>query len=342
MLGLFLPALLGIALFSVVFSDDDTQQEDFDETEPEEAPTADLPDPEDGLEEPAPEVFATPDLADLPYNPVAPTNEPTSEGIEGAITPNGQYFLTEGSNGDDTISSVDDINNRIRGREGDDLLFGGDGDDLVSGQNGDDTLVTGAGDDYVDLGEGDDLVYLGDGNDGNGGYGGGSFGNDTTYGGAGDDILRDRIGTDLMFGEDGNDVISGRDGIAMDEAGDTLVGGSGQDTITGDPGDLIFGGDDADLIIASDNRVSSSDEAVNAIVRDDPTIVADFNIEEDALVIQYNEDLYEDAVPVIGYAYDSDNDGIMVTLNGFNQAFLHGTSESDIDALSAATLVEPV
>ena len=73
-----------------------------------------------------------------------------------------------GSSHDDTLAG-DLRNNTLKGRDGDDTLYGGPdgGDDRMYGENGNDSIFGGIGNDTVH----------------------GGIGNDTIYGGAGDDVL---------------------------------------------------------------------------------------------------------------------------------------------------------
>ncbi|MGB3534688.1 MAG: hypothetical protein WBA13_14380 [Microcoleaceae cyanobacterium] len=78
-------------------------------------------------------------------------------------------------NGEDRLRGTDDDDrifglegdDRIRGRDGNDILFGGPGDDRMRGDDGDDTLIGGAGNDVLFGNDGSDTFVLavGDGTD---------------------------------------------------------------------------------------------------------------------------------------------------------------------------------
>jgi Ca2+-binding RTX toxin-like protein len=124
----------------------------------------------------------------------------------------------ESGPGDDILIG-NDLPNRLRDWEGNDLVDGGGGDDHLDGRDGDDDLVGGDGDD----------VLLG------------LAGNDFLDGGAGNDNLVGQDGDDEMVGGDGNDVMSGIQG------NDTFLGGPGNDIMLGGPGnDRLEGGDGLD------------------------------------------------------------------------------------------------
>jgi Ca2+-binding RTX toxin-like protein len=85
--------------------------------------------------------------------------------------------------GHDTLGGYSDMANRIKGLDGNDLLYGGVLNDALTGGNGNDTLHGGDGDDILDGGAGHDVMNGGRGRDrllpGSG--------NDTLNGGEGDD-----------------------------------------------------------------------------------------------------------------------------------------------------------
>ena len=110
-------------------------------------------------------------------------------------------------------------NDTIRGRAGDDQIWGGQQGDIISGEDGQDQIVGGdSAPNRLDGGLGDDTIA-------------GGSANDEIIGGDGVDTLIGLSGDDTIFGNAGNDVILGGDG------GDTLVGGAGQDTVLGEAGD---------------------------------------------------------------------------------------------------------
>jgi Ca2+-binding RTX toxin-like protein len=107
----------------------------------------------------------------------------------------------------------------------DNRLMGLDGNDSLSGGAGNDTLFGGNDLDFLDGGDGTDRVFGEAGNDSING----AIGNDTVYGGDGSDSLSGNADTDTVFGDGGDDTISGSSGVG----GDTLYGGSGTE-VTGD------------------------------------------------------------------------------------------------------------
>ncbi|MCI0400833.1 MAG: putative Ig domain-containing protein [Gammaproteobacteria bacterium] len=116
----------------------------------------------------------------------------------------------KGTNGDDIIFGRGG-NDRLRGKDGNDVIFGEEGNDHIKGGDGDNTLDGGAGNDVLKGKNGNDRLAGGDGDD----RLKGKDGNDTLSGGSGDDDL---------FGGDGDDVLSGGKGK------DWLEGGKGNDT----------------------------------------------------------------------------------------------------------------
>jgi|GEM_PF-5184211 Ca2+-binding RTX toxin-like protein len=312
MLALFiLPALLGLALVVNLTDDDD----DHDEAQ---LP----PEPEPPIENPtnpAPtcQVFApppAPDTFDTALNVPAP--QPTSAGItlEDDRTP----VRLSGTGGDDIINATDEATS-IRGNAGNDLLFGGDNDENISGEDGRDTIVAGGGDDTFSGGRGNDLIYLGDGDDRSAGFDGQDRGNDTVYGGAGDDVLRDDAGSNLTFGGIGNDTISSVNTFTGAElnGADTLIGGAGDDFLSGDAGDLMYGGIGEDQFNVWDNGAAA-------------TIIADFNVNDDVLMI---------VVPSTGsaepleFTHNAAQNGVAVTIGDDIVAFLHGVTANQIATL---------
>ena len=113
-----------------------------------------------------------------------------------------------GSRHNDTLAG-DGGDNRLEGRDGndvlyggptggDDMMYGGPGDDRLFGGRGDDTLVGGAGFDYLKGGSGNDELVAGEGMD-------------IMYGGAGEDMFvfspSDAGGAVIADFSDGEDVI---------------------------------------------------------------------------------------------------------------------------------------
>jgi len=115
-------------------------------------------------------------------------------------------------------------NDKLRGGQGDDTMFGGGGDDTLHGGSDDDVLSGDADNDRVFGGDGSDIVD-------------GGSGHDRLFGGDGNDKMDGGSGRDLLKGGSGNDFMSGGEGS------DKLVGGSGSDTLEGGAGnDHLWGG----------------------------------------------------------------------------------------------------
>ena len=97
---------------------------------------------------------------------------------------------------------VPDIEN-LRGSQHDDILAGDIRDNVIRGRGGNDTLYGGpdGGNDELHGDDGDDKVYGGKGNDDL--YG--NAGTDTIYGGPGNDNLLGGPGADTLIGGDGHD-----------------------------------------------------------------------------------------------------------------------------------------
>jgi hypothetical protein len=150
---------------------------------------------------------------------------------------------------------------RIRGKDGDDVIFGyGDGSgvggtppgvdpsgggpsdaDDIEGGKGDDTIYAGGGEDEVEGGKGDDVIDGGAGNDSLHGDGQGGRGDDIITGGMGDDFMRGGRGADTYVlkpgdGDDqigdfviGEDALSLQDGLAIASARIEDANGDGKD-----------------------------------------------------------------------------------------------------------------
>jgi fibro-slime domain-containing protein/uncharacterized repeat protein (TIGR01451 family) len=102
---------------------------------------------------------------------------------------------------------------RLRGTNGDDLIFGYEGADKIYGLKGDDCIFAGEGNDTVNGNQGDDEIH----------------------GGKGKDRLRGNHGNDVIFGDENNDRLYGGSGNDYLDGGshdkyDRCVGGSGIDT----------------------------------------------------------------------------------------------------------------
>jgi Ca2+-binding RTX toxin-like protein len=85
--------------------------------------------------------------------------------------------------GNDTLGGYNDMANRVKGLDGNDLLYGGALNDALTGGNGNDTLQGGAGDDILDGGAGHDVLH-------------GGQGRDRLIAGTGSDILNGGEGSD--------------------------------------------------------------------------------------------------------------------------------------------------
>jgi Ca2+-binding RTX toxin-like protein len=137
----------------------------------------------------------------------------------------GNYTGTYYYSGSDLHGTIEDFEDFIEGRGGNDTIGGADGDDILDG---------GEGDDELDGEDGADALY-------------GGYGNDELIGGLGADSLFGGVGVDTMRGGDGNDVLDG------EQDNDVLYGGRGLDWLYGGYGnDLIFGDHDTDALFGED------------------------------------------------------------------------------------------
>jgi Ca2+-binding RTX toxin-like protein len=161
-------------------------------------------------------------------------------------------------------------NDLLIGTESAELLNGGDGNDTLIGNGGNDTLNGDAGIDSIDGGAGSDVIDGGagistlDGGDGDDSLTG-SILNDVINGGAGNDTLVGLNGNDLLNGMDGNDSLvggSGDDSLLGGAGDDTLDGGTDNDTLNGNDGnDLLNGFHGNDLILGGlgDDTINGQD-----------------------------------------------------------------------------------
>jgi autotransporter-associated beta strand protein len=132
--------------------------------------------------------------------------------------------ILHGDDGNDLPWYVTTIggNDVIRGRAGDDQIFGGQQGDVIRGEEGNDTITGGDTEsNRLDGGDGSDTVT-------------GGAADDVITGGDGGDTLAGGLGDDTIFGDAGDDTISGGYGD------DTLVGGGGKDQMAGDDGDDVL------------------------------------------------------------------------------------------------------
>lgn len=219
------------------------------------------------------------------------------------------------------------------GAEDMDAVMGGPGHDVIRGGGGDDELCGGLGNDTIEGGDGNDWVQ------GDGAYGEG--GDDVIYGGAGDDLLAGQGGDDLicgdggedilfggegndtLFGGAGNDILAGNDGddlLISTEGADDLDGGRGNDVLIGHDGPetvWMNGGEGNDTLMPGAHDFASGNDGADTFVLRQvsegfPTI-ADFNADDDQIVLHLNEDVARDAQ----LALRQDDDGTwLLELNG--------------------------
>ncbi|WP_176592687.1 right-handed parallel beta-helix repeat-containing protein [Sphingobium sp. EM0848] len=115
------------------------------------------------------------------------------------------------------VGQGNDLDNRIVGSAGVDILYGHGGNDMIQGEGGDDVIYGGAGDDKLLGGDGNDRLYGGDGND-------------TLSGGAGNDVIDGGAGNDRIEGDGGDDILTGGAGADLFNFRD--VGAVGATVIT--------------------------------------------------------------------------------------------------------------
>lgn len=229
----------------------------------------------------------------------------------------------------------------IRAGRGDDWLLGGHGDDQIDAGRGDDMVFGGGGDDSLDGGIGNDWLFGGRGDD----TLGGGAGDDLLLGGADDDVLRGHGGADLLDGGRGDDTVNGGPGNDVIKLG--AAHGDGDDIYRGGPGaDLYWltGAFDRDRImdfsIADGDRLFREGwsaltdlQALNGggqngmgltICRargdaDDLQLDFDFGHGGGRLVLDEFFTLnagYDDAVPLRGFASDSQAATLLADLFG--------------------------
>lgn len=167
--------------------------------------------------------------------------------------------------------ALEDKDNRLDGRGGDDVIRGRDGWDDISGGAGDDRLGGGDDTDEIAGAAGADVLHGGRDNDSllsdpsssrnpTPGW------NDRLYGGEGRDLLQAdpligrRSGDDVLVGGPGPDVMWGdapakRDGRTPAGGDDRLYGGPGGDRLQADTGDGIPGGSDVLYGNAQDDQL---------------------------------------------------------------------------------------
>lgn len=155
----------------------------------------------------------------------------------------------------------------VKGRSGDEILFGGTGDETLHAKGGNDVLFGGSGEDVLKGGTGNDLLQGGDGDD----VLRGGNGNALLDGGAGSDLIVGGWGDELIAGGLGNDIIRtgrGHDVIAFNrgDGSDTIISdGGGGNTLSLGGGirysDLSFSKYGKDLIVGAggDDRLVLKD-----------------------------------------------------------------------------------
>ena len=117
------------------------------------------------------------------------------------------------SRGDDKIFG-NQVENRLVGKAGNDLIRGAQSADTLIGGNGNDRLFGGSDNDLLKGNGAADQIK-------------GGKGHDRLQGGNGNDNLLGGLGDDTVLGGKGNDTLDGGDGQ------DTLIGGPGRDQLTG-------------------------------------------------------------------------------------------------------------
>ncbi|MCT4553429.1 MAG: hypothetical protein N4A53_01970 [Pelagimonas sp.] len=213
-------------------------------------------------------------------------------------------------------SDSDDGENDDGVRRDGDTIIGTEGDDVIFGSEDPELILPGPGDDFVRAGAEGDIIVDGDVDDPN-------HGNDTLYGGAGADEIRDRGGNDQLFGGTGEDLLIAVDfGEDAPHAPDTVNGGYGDDTVAGDDGDLLIGGAGVDQYVIGINN--AGDATVN---------IEDFTAGEEILI-----EIYDDSLPntpeafTAGLTIEDQQDGVSVSVNGTELAYLRGASSAEVDA----------
>ena len=156
------------------------------------------------------------------------------------------HLVTEGTDGDDTItgtSAAETIkgnqgNDTIESGYGDDIVYGGDGNDIISNAGGNDTIYGDAGDDTIST----DEKY-----------------NETLIGGTGNDTFEDRDagdetfifnkgdGKDVIYNVNGNDTIKFGEGITLENI-----------KFHGEGSDLFITFSDTDDLIQIERFISST------------------------------------------------------------------------------------
>lgn len=155
-------------------------------------------------------------------------------------------------------------------------------------------------------------------------------------------------GDDLIF-SGGGEVVRGWSGddTLITDGDSTLRGGSGDDTLMSiGGGALLRGGDGEDTFIIAPVDATEDGELLDrsgAVV--DPTVIADFNPDEDQLVLDLRGSAFvpADDEPVIltGIAAP-DGDGLMVQVNGVNVVQLANYGGEDMQAALEAIEIDVI
>lgn len=179
-------------------------------------------------------------------------------GQTGLRVNNIDYVVITGGSSNDTLTSLTNGDDELRGGGGNDTLNGGFGSDRLDGGTGIDTVdhtfydgsvvanlttgkVTFPGNTGVDT-----LISIENFNSGNGA--------DTLTGSSVDNVLKANGGNDTLYGEGGNDTLDGGD------QNDILRGGAGRDILLGGEGnDILDGGADLDLLLDGGTGFDSAD-----------------------------------------------------------------------------------
>lgn len=224
--------------------------------------------------------------------------------------------MTDLTNGNDTYTDLNDIDEVINALDGDDLVNAQGGNDSLNGGNGNDTLNGGDGDDTLDGGDGFNVLDGGTGTNtvsyasapGDEGIsvdlvvGSGSV---TAYVnlGSGSDLLsniQNVIGSafdDNIGGDDNNNALDGGDGNDSLDGGllgdDTLLGGAGDDILYGWAGsDSLDGGAGANDIAVFEDNFSSYTFAYSVALGRwtiTNTITGDTDILNDIETLQFSD-----------------------------------------------------
>ena len=167
-----------------------------------------------------------------------------------------------------------------------------------------------------------DRIFAGNGND----TVHGGNGNDSLSGGNGDDLLQGGQGRDTLLGGEGKDVLDGGQGR------DLLVGGPGVDTLAGGAGrdSFLFDGDPFD----GGTPAAPVAGQIRAVAL--PSIVTDFTVGEDVLVLDADDFGFEAFSFANGMVGDLSGDAnVLVLQDVFANARAAAQAIADNDALTA-------